>query len=277
MKEHAFRFGRARHLVGIAGLPRDASAEVAVVMLNAGFVHRIGPFRLYAEMTRRLNAIGYPTLRFDLSTLGDSGASGESQTRIQQVRADVADAMQLLTEKAGCSRFIVIGLCSGAENAHRAACIGAGIVGAVFLDGYIYRTTGFLLRHYLPRLLSVKRLRGYVARVLRTNMKKDSSPRFGVEYPPKAEVIADLSGMLSRGLKLFFLYSGGVSHYINHQRQFRECFGRLAYHPQISVMLLDDTDHTYILRGDRERLFDAVENWLERNFPIEAIARNLSS
>ena len=57
MQEEAFRFGRARHLVGIAGLPSSPVPEaVGVIVLNAGLVHRIGPFRLHVEMTRRLLA-----------------------------------------------------------------------------------------------------------------------------------------------------------------------------------------------------------------------------
>ena len=89
MREEAHRFGRARHLVGIVGLPDTAPGETGVIVLNAGLVHRIGPFRLHVELTRRLGAAGYPTLRFDLSTLGDSSATGGGQTRTQQVCADV--------------------------------------------------------------------------------------------------------------------------------------------------------------------------------------------
>ena len=140
MKEQAFRFGRAHHMVGVAGVPAASAHAVGVVVLNAGLVHRIGPFRLHVELTRRLNACGYPTLRFDLSTVGDSGASGEPQTREQQVRADVADAMSLLSRQSGCTRVVLIGLCSGAQNAHAVACTDASVAGAIFLDGYAYRT-----------------------------------------------------------------------------------------------------------------------------------------
>ncbi len=67
MKEHAFRFGRARHLIGVAGLPTlstTPSDNVGVIVLNAGLVHRIGPFRMNVELTRRLNVRGYPTTAF---------------------------------------------------------------------------------------------------------------------------------------------------------------------------------------------------------------------
>jgi pimeloyl-ACP methyl ester carboxylesterase len=268
MQEQAFRFGRARHLVGIAGLPAVAAEGIGVIVLNAGMVHRIGPFRLHVEMTRRLNAMGYPTLRFDLSTLGDSGSSGESQTRAQQICADVADAMELLREQAGCSRFVLVGLCSGAQNAHIVACTDPHVAGAVFLDGYAFRTFGYRVRHYLPRLLDPARWRrAFVRRSQPTAIRAAAEPVFAVAPSPRAVVLADFAGMLERGIKLCLIYSGGISNYFNHARQFRECFGRVVDHPAVTTRFLRETDHTYILTGDRDRLLGHIETWLSRNFP----------
>ncbi|GGA40334.1 alpha/beta hydrolase [Dyella nitratireducens] len=267
MQEQAFRFGRARHLVGIAGLPSPATPEtVGVIVLNAGLVHRIGPFRLHVEMTRRLNAYGYPTLRFDLSTIGDSASSGESQTRKQQICADVGDAMNLLGEQAACKRFVLIGLCSGSQSAHMVACSDAKVAGAVFLDGYAYRTLGYHLRYYLPRMLDVKRWLGVLSR--RHQATGNGEPTFTVAPLPQAVVRADFAGMLDRGLKLCLIYSGGISRYFNHARQFRECFGRVVSHPGVFTRFLKEADHTYILTGDRNRLLDSVERWLFDNFPV---------
>lgn len=269
-RERAFRFGRSHHLVGLAGLPSASPAPVPVglIVLNTGFMHRVGPFRLHVEMTRRLNALGYPTLRFDLSTMGDSGASGESQSRDAQIRADVTDAMALLGQQSGCTQFVLIGLCRGAQSAHTAAVTEAGIAGAILLDGYIYRSTGFLLRHYLPRLFSISRWRHFLARRLRSPAPMGEAA-FGSVYPPQAQVRGELADMLNRGLKLCFIYSGGISEQLNHPRQFRECFGRVADHPQTSVELLCGTDHTYTLQCDRDRLLTQVESWLQKNFPTE--------
>lgn len=271
MQEQAFRFGRARHLVGIAGLPSSTAPEtVGVIVLNAGLVHRIGPFRLHVEMTRRLNAYGYPTLRFDLSTIGDSASSGESQTRKQQICADVADAMALLGEQAACKRFVLIGLCSGSQSAHMVACTDPKVVGAVFLDGYAYRTFGYRLRYYLPRLLDMRRWRRVLSRRRQASTGGSDEPAFTVAPLPQAVVRADFAGMLERGLKLCLIYSGGISRYFNHARQFRECFGRVISHPDVSTRFLKEADHTYILTGDRNRLLDSVERWLYQNFPATA-------
>lgn len=273
MGEQAFRFGRARHLVGITGLPDRCPEKggVGIIVLNAGLVHRIGPFRLHVEMTRRLNACGYPTLRFDLSTLGDSGACDESQTRVQQVCADVSDAVGLLQRESGCSRVVLIGLCSGAQNAHTVACTEARVAGAVFLDGYAYRTPGYHLRHYLPRLFDIGRWRRALTRRHRTEAPQNAEPVFAVAPLPQDVVRADLAGMLDRGLKISLIYSGGISNYFNHARQFRECFGRVVTHPGCSTSFLDAADHTYILNVDRTRLIDSIERWLSRNFPVVAM------
>lgn len=276
MREEAHRFGRERHLVGIAGLPGFAHGDTGVIVLNAGLVHRIGPFRLHVELTRQLNAAGYPTLRFDMSTLGDSGATGGGMTRTQQVCADLDDAMALMKRSAGCERFVLVGLCSGAQNAHVVAATDPRVSGAVFLDGYAYRTLGYKLRHYLPRLADPGRwtrwLRGRAGGGGATRSAPE--PIFAVAPAPRDEVIADFTGMVGRGMKLYLVYSGGISNYFNHARQFHECFGKVMSHPAVTTRYLAETDHTYILTGDRARLLDGIGGWLASNFPPAAAGRS---
>ena len=270
MPEQACRFGRASHLVGVLGAPSATAADdaVGVIVLNAGLVHRVGPFRLHVEMTRRLNACGYPTLRFDLSTLGDSGSSGESQSGSAQICADVADAMSLLATASGCARFVLVGLCSGAVNAHRVALTDARVAGAVFLDGYAYRTPGFHLRHLLRRLRHPAAIARFLVRRMRPT-PADFEPAFDITQPPLAQVRAELAGMLDRGLRLYFIYSGGVSSYFNHPHQFGECFGRrISRRPAVAWRYLEHADHTYVLGIDRRQLLALVEHWLLLNFPV---------
>lgn len=267
--EQVHRFGSARHLVGIAGAPAASRSEIGVVVLNAGMVHHVGPFRLHVELTRRLNALGYPTLRFDLSTLGDSGASRDSRTRVEQVRGDVDDAMQLLASDSGCRRFVLVGLCSGAQNVHTVARNDPKVVGAVFLDGYAYRTLGYRLRRYLPRLLDPRRWPRFRRRGKRA-AREAAEPVFAVAPSPRDEVKADFVHMLDRGMKMFLVYSGGISAYFNHARQFRECFGQVMKRPGVSTAYLAECDHTYILTGDRDRLLGRIEHWLAENFPVAA-------
>lgn len=266
-REQAFRFGADHHLIGIAGLA-DTSAPIGVIVLNAGMLHRVGPFRMHVELTRRLNAAGYPTLRMDLSTLGDSGASSRPLSRIDQVRADVSDAMDLLTTHAGCQRFVLIGLCAGAANAHAVAASDRRVAGVVFLDGFVYRTVGYRLRHYLPRLLDLQRIWRYVKAAPKRLTATRNAETFEITIPPRKQVQTDYADMLARGLQLCFIYSGGISAYFNASRQFGEMYGRLAQHAGATVHFLAHTDHTYALTGDRQLLLDTIGSWLDRTFPL---------
>lgn len=270
-REEAFRFGRAQHLIGIAGLP-DAAAPVGVIVLNAGMVHRVGPFRLHVDLTRRLNAAGYATLRMDLSSLGDSSASPHAASRTEQVHDDVADAMALLGQHAGCQRFVLMGLCTGAANSHIVALANPQVAGVVFLDGYVYRTLGHRLRHYLPRLGNPIRVWHHLWRAATGIKRHREWVTFDAAVPPRAQIAADYADMLKRGLKLCFLYSGGISDYFNHARQFRECYGRIADDPGVSVTYLAHTDHTYALTGDRREVVERVTHWVENTFPVSGNA-----
>jgi alpha/beta superfamily hydrolase len=69
-------FGRTRSLVGIITDPPEAERDPqrpAIVCLNAGIIHRVGPHRLYVKMARTLAAMGFVVLRFDFSGIGDRG------------------------------------------------------------------------------------------------------------------------------------------------------------------------------------------------------------
>ena len=63
--EMVVRFGDAESLVGIVTLPSAPTNSTAVVLLNAGVIHRVGPHRMNVQLARRLAARGFTALRFD--------------------------------------------------------------------------------------------------------------------------------------------------------------------------------------------------------------------
>ena len=82
--EEPVLLGKSGSLAGIITDPpahaREASRP-AVILLNAGLVHRVGPGRLYVRLSRRLAAHGFVVVRFDLSGIGDSPFSTEKGSR----------------------------------------------------------------------------------------------------------------------------------------------------------------------------------------------------
>ena len=67
---------------GILSRPsHDCVSDVCVVLFNAGFIHRSGPFRLHARLARALAASGVTTFRYDAAGVGDALVRS-SQTQV---------------------------------------------------------------------------------------------------------------------------------------------------------------------------------------------------
>src|ERR1039458_2415258 len=106
-------------LFGIITEPLGERKELCAVLVNAGPQRRTGPNRMWVEIARRWAARGVPSLRFDLAGIGDadgdtaalaSVASLYTPAYFGQVRA----ALDILGARGLPSRFVMLGLCSGA-------------------------------------------------------------------------------------------------------------------------------------------------------------------
>jgi pimeloyl-ACP methyl ester carboxylesterase len=113
----------AAPLFGILSSPPPAARardRPAIVLLNAGTVHRIGPHRMYVRLARRWAERGFFVLRLDLSGIGDSPAPPSCHENLCYPRDAIADAQAAMTalgKRLGVRRFVVGGLCSGGDIA----------------------------------------------------------------------------------------------------------------------------------------------------------------
>ena len=265
-EERVHRFGDG--LVGVATVPVGRPPRrTALVLLNAGLVHRMGPFRLYVQLARRLAAQGYVVLRFDQSGLGDSPLS--TRTSESRKRDEVAAAMDLLERETGVQGFVLGGICSGADDSFNIAPDEPRVSGIVLLDGVGYRTRGHGLRHYLPRLFNPARLLRALWRRLR---RRGDEPRAVGnddlrDFPDRAEAIRRLQVLDARGAQVLLLYTGGVASYHNHRRQAAENFGAVMRSPNMATEYWVECDHTFYVRRHREKLFAYLEHWMGARFP----------
>lgn len=275
MAEKIFRFGESESLLGILTEPSTKAAAVppAVLWLNAGMIHHVGPFGWYVTLARRFAELGFLSFRIDLSGVGESPHRNDKRPTEERAAADVVAAMDFLARKRHVDRFILLGVCSGAIIAHRVAVQDSRVAGIVLLDGYAYRTLGYYARHYGRRLfrglswLSAARrvLRKFVAAPAKTP-PASAGAEFFPEAPPRAQVRAELAGLLQRGVQCLFVYTGGIADmYFNHRRQFGEMFGPLdRAGTSLQVDYLDKADHLFSAHADRQLLFGRVESWLGR-------------
>lgn len=265
--ETAHVFGEG--LLGVLTRPRElAAGRPVVILFNAGLVHRAGPFRVYAQLARALASCGFAVLRFDQSGLGDSANGSGALGGPERKRIEADAAMRLAGEQVGATRFVLCGICSGADDAFRLADNDPRVAGIVLLDGVAYRTTGYKLQHYAPRLLDP----GKVMRGMGRLLKRGDGPRALDEgdfrdFPSQAEAAARLQRLVERDARALLLYTGGASRYFNHIGQARDCFGAVMDASQISLDYWPDCDHTFYLRKDRLRLNTRLSSWLRAQFP----------
>ena len=287
MKENVVRLGKAGHLVGIIAEPAITRGDVpAFILLNAGIVHRVGPNRLYVNAARALAEAGHPALRFDVSGLGDSEARRDGLSYQESRLVETREAMDHLETQQGVGTFVLLGLCSGADQAFRVACVDSRVVGVVLIDGYAYRTQKYYVVHYGRRLFRLSSWWNFatgrhpVWRALRDklrNPRRDQSEshaleRFVIDLPPRAEAEADLRTLIQRPVHMLVLYTGGQEGEYNYGAQFRDMFPSVPLGDQVRVLYWPSVDHTFTRARHQRELLDMIADWARGIWPSSPTA-----
>ena len=119
-RETAHVFRNSPPLFGILcrpDIPREGAP--GIVFLNTGAVPHAGMNRIWVSMARRYASIGFTSLRFDISGVGESRSAvtaGGRQPIMKESIADVGAAIGWL-QAQGCSTIALIGFCWGAQLA----------------------------------------------------------------------------------------------------------------------------------------------------------------
>jgi pimeloyl-ACP methyl ester carboxylesterase len=271
MTEKVFRFGPADSLLGILTEPAEAAPAPAMLWLNAGMVHHVGPFGWYVTLARRLADQGFLSFRIDVSGVGESPNRSDKRAAEERAAHDVRAAMDFLARKRQVEQFVLIGVCSGAMISHRVAVQDSRVVGAAMLDGYAYPTPGFTLRRYGRRLFRLKSWLSAAKRLLPALFPHKPDPvyltgEFFLLFPPRDQVRADLANLLNRGVQCLFLYTGGMADlHFNHRRQFREMFGNLdPSGERLQCDYLAQSDHLFSAHAHRQHMFERIQTWTRR-------------
>jgi alpha-beta hydrolase superfamily lysophospholipase len=116
--ESAFVAGHAE-LVGVSTIPSQPNNAPTIMLLNTADDHRVGPNRMWVTLARRWARLGYRSVRFDLSGLGDSGTrggQGRGQLRVPEHFEDVSEMVAHVSPHDQ-SNVVLIGLCSSGYQA----------------------------------------------------------------------------------------------------------------------------------------------------------------
>lgn len=280
MKEKTVLLGKSKSLVGIVTNPDseiDGRELPAIILLNSGLLHRVGPNRLYVKIARKLAAAGFVVLRFDLSGIGDSRVPNDNQAYDESTGAitDTRDVMDYLSETRGIRQFILMGLCSGGSNAFGVACRDERVVGVNLIEGFAFPTNAYFAQAYSKSLLSFRswwrlitgksEIWGLIRGLIRFHTSEQMRQLTeNLQVPGKADLLSDLDTLIKRGIHICFIYSQNGSAYYNYQKIFEEKVRSLPHPQRPRVEVLKDTDHLFTLMCHQEMLIHLIRDWVDR-------------
>lgn len=268
IRERLVLFGPGQAMVGVLCEPPPESAVAgapAVLMANVGVNHRVGPNRLWVELSRRLASAGIPALRFDLSGMGDSESRPGNEAELERGCADLRDAMDALASRGVATHFVLVALCSGVDPAHVVARDDPRVAAAAFIDGYAHHTVGWYLRRNTVRYLEPRRWRLLFKRGLQRLRHGPPKPQaqaiYTRQYPDGRTLEHDYGVMVDRHVGLLFVFTGGMASLYNYAGQFFDMFRR-DFRPHVQVEFLPRADHVFFNGVERERLLKRLVAWI---------------
>ncbi len=277
MKEKTVLIGESKNLVGVVTNPLpefEVQDRPAIILLNSGFLHRVGPNRVYVKLARKLAEDGFAVLRFDLSGIGDSRVPSDGQSFDESARVikDVRDAMDYLSETRGTDKFILIGLCSGGSNAFRAACHDKRVIGINLIEGFAFPSSGYFASSYSSSFLSLKswwrlltgksEVWGLIRGLLKFHTSKQTRQLTeNLHVPSKESLLTELHELLNRKVNLYFICTETGAAYYNYKEIFEKEVERLPLNERPLLEIVKDTDHLFTLLQHQEMLVNLVRNW----------------
>lgn len=273
--ERACVFGSASPLIGVTtdGEPAT-SGRPAALLLNAGLMHRIGAQRMSVEIARALAPLGISSLRFDVSGIGDSPPRPDHLPFAQSSVLETIEAMDWMDDAGNDAGYLLMGLCSGADQAFQVALADERVRGVVLIDPYPYETRGFRLRRWtnpLRRLATWQRAvrGGYhityrVLKRLAGEYEEVEDAGLAVrQIPPRAEAESGYHKLLDRGVRVNVVFTGGQLGTYNYEKQFWDMHPSLRGRDGIEYIYLADADHTTSLALMRRALISHIARWAE--------------
>jgi hypothetical protein len=281
MKESCCQFGPERRLAGIITEPGGRAPRLGFVLVSAGLLPKSGPYRLYAQLARRLADDGIVSLRFDLGGIGDSGQEHAGRPLKARTELEVRAALDYLSERHDLDGIVLGGLCSGAEDSFRSAASDSRVTGVVLIDPFAYRAPGWAWRHVVHRLgRRALRVLGLYEPLVKAEMSpsRADGDRSGVvsyKYMERPEATHILRTLLKRNAQVHFVYTAGMREVFNHSGQLRALISDLDFDVRtisnrgappsfrvgggvVTLDYLPRIDHTQLLEEDRRTLVEAV-------------------
>lgn len=283
LTERPVFFGSEVSLFGIVTEPvQGEKRRRAVILLNAGADHHVGPSRVHIALARRWARSGYFVLRMDLAGLGDSGtrpASPEDDAFPPAALEDIRAGIDFLKARYGIRDITLAGVCSGAYHALRAAVAGLSVgrilmvnpqnyfwtqkdmqLAEVIQNPIVYRQR-VLSREAWKRLFSgevspwrIARIYGRRAILPLESMLRDLARRLRIHLSD--DLGRELEDIALRGVRIVFVFAEGEPGLDLLKLEAGSSVKRLG--SRCRVRIIERGDHVFSESGPRATLEDIL-------------------
>jgi pimeloyl-ACP methyl ester carboxylesterase len=236
-----------------------------VVFLNAGMLPRTGPYRFHVEYGRRLTIEGFDHLRLDQAQIGDSRARSAPVDPLERAFLDVGETLDALELKYGYRRFILFGICAGAQLGLLLAARDPRVCGVVLVDGPAFKTRSYHWSRF-TNLFRPRRWRNIALRAWASIFRpRTYSPQLSNPPPwtlSHAEAEETLRSGLDRGVRYLWIHTGDSPMPFLSPRQFREAFPHQHSRKGLVFEWMPRATHLLTFRDDREDLYKSTLDWM---------------
>lgn len=271
MREEAFYYGESDRGFGMITLPKQTESAPVAVLFNAGLVHREGPYRLNVFIARALADIGIISIRVDLSGKGDT-PSRDGLINRKSVALDWSFIKKRISERFDHKNLLLIGLCSGADNAIKITAEEDNVRGLVLMDPVSPKDHDFNKRLLISKLTNPHKW---------LNLPYSLAKRFrratGIEKDPHQEAIMvrdeptlkDLHNCMKKIVacngKVLAVFTSQASYHYNDQGQFVRALNIKGLDNCCEELYWPLVNHIYQVQTHRERLVKKISSWAGEN------------
>ncbi len=283
IRERVLNYGKSTPLTGVFTYSpqRFRKSLPCIVILNAGVVRKSGPNNLNAFLARQFAQHGFGAFRFDFAGVGDSPNRQDTLPLKQGVLQDVTESLDILEAVVGARRFVLVGLCSGADNGLRAARVESGrVIGLAMMDPTVFRTRKWRIVKVAKRVASsefwtsVFTLRHRMIRIALDSMlgrgQHDDANQlveepelYSIGLQERNEIEDCLREVRDSGISLCFAFTGGWTELYNYRTQLYDVYPKLSLKGTAELLYFPAATHTFALAEHRHALALNLLRWLE--------------
>jgi dienelactone hydrolase len=276
-KEQVALLGKDSSLVSIITRPAAVQRgnRLAIVILNTGIIHRVGHHRMYVTLSRALADAGHTVVRFDFSGIGDSPPAKDRMPPLAACLEQIRDVIDSIARTHRVERFVLVGLCSGADHAILHAFKDERVVGVVVMDPTLPPTPRYYFHYVLQRFpnarswLSVATgssglMRMAMAHLARVLKAEGNSPETltlqSLQFSP--HLAQCYRSIATRGGKILAVFTC-VSPRHTYPHQILDAFPETASAGSLRLEYFPDSDHHFSPPQARARLLRVIAEWVE--------------